>query len=181
MHTRATAHSGAPAGDGILLDALVRHGLAMPPGHPGLGLNATVEVRAALDALRSQPRARSSSLPSLVREICIDGTSRALEPALCLLRHGLIDPNGRDHEGKTVLHAIAAWLDDGTNYAHGYPTVAQRVAALVEVGVDVHATCHLHQLTALDYAVWREEDVVIEALVSAGAAALARHRGQDNF
>lgn len=162
----ALASSG---NDDSLVDALARHGIAVPPEHAGLGLQDTVEARTALDQLVRSARLHRTSLRQLVRGTCVRGYQHDFEPMLVMMQSGLLDPNLRDRDGRTWLHAIAAEADDGLDFTCGFLTVAERVAALVKQGADVNAVCGTYRFTPLDYAESRQEPAVINALLAAGA------------
>ena len=169
LRTRAAA-PGAAGTDDSLVDALARHGFVLPAEHVCLGLQDTIDIRAALDHLARAAVLHRSSLRRLMRSACVDGYGRHLEPVLLLMQRGILDPNLRDRNGETFLHALAAEADDGLDFTFGYLTVSERVAALARAGADVNAVSHSQQLTPLDVALWREEPAVVDALLAAGAS-----------
>lgn len=165
----ASARLEAGEPDRTLASELVRHGLPLPSNHFGLDLQAVQQVSQALDALRRDPR---FTVPEAIREGCISGFPPKFEAVLCLIRQGVIDPDGRavpGNCGRTLLHEMAIHSTTETEGSPSYVPIDQRIRELVGAGARINSRCMVHWLTPLDHAMLRQEQVVIESLLRHGA------------
>lgn len=169
LGTRAAAHAGKPQPSNrneTLAQALARKGLPIPASHPGFSMQAVHEVRIALTTLckNSDPH---RAPPESIRRACVQGYKPHFDAVLCLIKNKVLDPNARgprNPAGETLLHSIAMEGSDDMDHAPGYVTLAGRVRQLTEAGTEINARDHWSNLTALDFAMLRDEKYVIAAL-----------------
>jgi hypothetical protein len=168
--TRAAMSAAPPPDhDETLAQALSNKGLSIPAGHAGLDLQTTLEVRAALATMFENTYRRQPG--EVIRSACAEGLEPRFNALLCLIRAGVLDPNcpwPRSLNRYTLLHAIAIHGCDGSDYAPGYVRLSQRVKALVELGTDINARDRVSNMTACDYAMMRNEERLLAALVRHG-------------
>jgi hypothetical protein len=165
----AMSDAQPPEHDETLAQALGRKGLLIPASHAGLDLKTTLEVRAALTTMFANTHRRQPA--EVIRTACAGGHAPHFNALLCLIRAGVLDPNcpwPRSLNRYTLLHAIAIHGCDGSDYAPGYVRLSQRVRELVELGTDINARDRVSHMTACDYAMMRNEERLLAALVRHG-------------